>query len=153
VDTRARTARSTTGTAGVIAIEVVLTPRPGAGRRARELVTEACARWGLPDLVGSGCLVVTELVGNAVRHAGTSISVRLHRGRRYLHFCVRDASARMPVPATAMSLAPDSPRGLLLVAAVSDRWGWRPDGAGGKVVWAMLRLPRVAGRPVTRRGR
>ena len=43
----------------------------GAARQARELVTEACARWELTDLVGPACTIVTELVNNVVVHAQT----------------------------------------------------------------------------------
>jgi len=45
-----------------------------------------------------------------------------------------------PLLRPAPSVDADSGRGLLLVEAVSDRWGWHPDDGPGlaKVVWAEL---------------
>ncbi|HXV94164.1 MAG TPA: hypothetical protein VD813_12750, partial [Pseudonocardia sp.] len=46
-----------------------------APRAARAFVREACADWNVPDVADEAALVVTELVSNAVEHAGTSASV------------------------------------------------------------------------------
>jgi anti-sigma regulatory factor (Ser/Thr protein kinase) len=116
-----------------------LMPVVGAARQAREVVTEACARWGLPDLVGPACTVVTELVNNVVVHASTPMEVVVRLRDRHLHVSVTDGS---PTPPEAKGpAAPTAPggRGLMMVDAVSDRWGWTPLEGGGKAVWAILR--------------
>ncbi len=115
-----------------------LDPVVGAARRSRELVTEACGRWDLPDLAGPACIVVTEMVNNVVAHARTSMTVLLAlRGER-MSVAVRDQSTRVPrftgspVPVTSYG-----GRGLLLIDSVSQRWGSLAL-EGGKVVWAVL---------------
>ena len=110
-----------------------LLPLVGAGRRAREIVTETCLRWELPHLVGPACVVVSELVNNAVEHAGTMITLRLTLRPRYLHLVVQDGSTAPPV------LGGPGPRavarGLRLVDAEASTWGHLTT-ADGKVVWA-----------------
>ena len=57
------------------AVVAVLPPRAASAAQARELVVTACSSWGLASLCDDVALVVTELVANAVRHAGTDIEV------------------------------------------------------------------------------
>lgn len=116
-----------------------LLPVVGAGRRARELVTEACFDWDLPEVVGPACTVVTEFVNNVVAHAHTMMTLRLSLRERYLHIAVRDGSPEEPVLRTEVSLTSLSGRGLTLVDTVCRSWGSLPT-AGGKVVWAVLDL-------------
>ncbi len=87
------------------------------------------------DRLDDAALVLSELVGNAVRHAqGDSIQVRLHRDRDVLHIAVQDGSTEMPAPREA-SFEDENGRGMLIIEALSHRWGCDPV-AGGKVVWA-----------------
>jgi anti-sigma regulatory factor (Ser/Thr protein kinase) len=126
--------------AGVVVpvIRDQLLPVAGAARHARDLATEACVRWDLPDLIGPVGMVVTELVDNAVEHAGTMITVQLARRPRYLNVAVRDGSARPPEAADPDNEDEDSRgRGLMLVSSFADHWGWLPT-SDGKVVWATL---------------
>ncbi|MEU4695294.1 STAS domain-containing protein [Actinoplanes sp. NPDC023714] len=118
-------------------ISDVLLPVSGAAQRARDLATCACARWRLPHLSGRAGLVAGELVTNAVVHAQTMLDLRLTLGRRYLVVAVRDGSSAPPVLPGPASADPLAPRGLLLVDAMSRRWGSTP-APGGKVVWAAL---------------
>lgn len=115
-----------------------LEPVVGAARRSRELVTEACARWDLPDLAGPACIVVTEMVNNVVAHAHTAMTVLLALRGELATVAVRDHSAHIPrftgspVPVTSYG-----GRGLLLIDSVARRWGSLAL-ADGKVVWAVL---------------
>ncbi|AEV83623.1 hypothetical protein ACWT_2818 [Actinoplanes sp. SE50] len=122
----------------------VLLPTLGAARRGRDLATEACTRWALPALAGPAGLVAGELVTNAVDHARTMADLRFTLSRRYLMIAVRDGSAEPPRCDPGTTTDPAAPRGLMLVEAVSHRWGHLPTD-GGKVVWAALSLPRAAG--------
>ncbi|TDO40382.1 hypothetical protein C8E87_4096 [Paractinoplanes brasiliensis] len=115
-----------------------LEPALGAARRARELITEACARWDRPDLAGPACIVVTELVNNVVVHARTPMVVLVATHGSGLSVAVRDRSTSVPT----FSGSPVPPtsyggRGMLLIDSVADRWGTlRLD--DGKTVWALL---------------
>jgi hypothetical protein len=119
-------------------LSLALEPLPGAARRSRELITEACGRWERSELAGPACIVVTEMVNNVVAHAHTSMIVLVAVHGDGMSVAVRDNSATVPsyhggpVPVTAYG-----GRGMLLIDSVADRWGsLRLD--AGKVVWALL---------------
>ncbi|MGI5240931.1 ATP-binding protein [Dactylosporangium sp. CA-139066] len=124
---------------GPLRAETELLPAPGATARARALVDGACARWDLAPLADTAALVVTELVANAVEHAGTQIRVAVALRERHLHLAVHDASP-LPVRRSGDPDEDDPGRGLLIVEGLASSWGWMPTGEG-KVVWATLRRP------------
>ncbi|MGN9806089.1 ATP-binding protein [Micromonospora sp. L32] len=113
-----------------------LEPVATACRRARELVGEACGRWNAPELVGPASLVLSELVGNVVRHAHTPMQVTLTLRRPYLHVAVTDGSRSAARP-NNQGLRAEGGRGLMLVRELAQRWGSAPL-ADGKVVWAVV---------------
>ncbi|SDX97191.1 Histidine kinase-like ATPase domain-containing protein [Micromonospora pattaloongensis] len=123
------------GAAGPLSVD--LTPVPGSARRARELVTEGCTRWSLPDLAGPGCIAITEMVNNVVEHARTPMAVRLALRDGALHLAVRDFSPEQPTYAGLVSPRTCGGRGLLLIDTVARRWGSTPL-RDGKVVWAVI---------------
>jgi serine phosphatase RsbU (regulator of sigma subunit)/anti-sigma regulatory factor (Ser/Thr protein kinase) len=83
-------------------------------------------------------LLATELVTNAVRHGHGDITVRLWPGPEVVRVEVSDANPRRPEPG-GLDLDAEDGRGLLIVGALSSRWGTAPltDGAG-KTVWFEL---------------
>jgi len=103
-------------------------------RAARRFVSEALHLWELDDLTDTVVLLVSELVTNAVVHAGSGVEVLVRLTADAAIVAVTDTSALAPVPRGA---ADDevSGRGLALVEAMARRWGVdnRPD--GGKTVW------------------
>ncbi|MGS2617408.1 ATP-binding protein [Micromonospora sp. LZ34] len=124
------------GAAALPRLRARLEPAAGACRRARELVADACARWNLPEAAGPASVVLSELVGNVVRHAGTPMQVTLTLRRPWLHLAVVDGSRDAARPG-APDLRAEGGRGLLLVRELTQRWGSVPAGEG-KVVWATL---------------
>jgi hypothetical protein len=114
-----------------------LPPVAAVAREARGLVTDGCDRWGVPDLAEPARIAVTELVNNVVAHAGTSMTVRVAPGDGALRLAVRDHCARGPAYAGLAPLNSVGGRGLLLIDAVSRRWGSTPL-PDGKVVWCVL---------------
>ncbi|MFG1916714.1 STAS domain-containing protein [Micromonospora sp. NPDC048898] len=124
------------GAMSTLRMRARLEPVAGACRRARELVTDACARWNIPDASGPAALVLSELVGNVVRHAGTPMQVTVTLRRPYLHLAVVDGSRAQARPGET-DLRAEGGRGLLLVRELTQRWGSVPAGQG-KAVWAML---------------
>jgi hypothetical protein len=89
-------------------------------------------------------LLVTELAGNALRHASPPVRVVLHQGIDGWLLVVTD---RRP-GALLVPREPDPERGggqgLHLVGALAERVGWYP-GRGRKTVWALVRDEPPAG--------
>ena len=112
---------------------------PLAGRAARHTAAEVIQRWDVrPALVDDSCLVVSELVTNALVHGRSDVLLRLLKTDDRLRIEVFDDNTRLPamVPPDPHSL---SGRGLFLIAALVSTWGTErtPD---GKVVWAEFDL-------------
>jgi anti-anti-sigma regulatory factor/anti-sigma regulatory factor (Ser/Thr protein kinase) len=126
-----------TGLATTLSIADELLPIAGATRHARDMATEACTRWNLPHLIGPASLVASELVSNAIAHAGTMMTFRITRRPRYVHLAVHDGSPEEPKLTPPADATVPGGRGLLLVASVAVRWGSLPS-KDGKVVWATL---------------
>ncbi|MEU7470651.1 SpoIIE family protein phosphatase [Streptomyces sp. NPDC044984] len=106
---------------------------PAVVAEARRTSTRQLARWGLDDLVFTTELVVSELVTNAIRHAGGPVRLRLIRERALV--CeVFDGGATAPHLRHPRAMD-EGGRGLLLVSQLAQRWGTRfvPD---GKIIWA-----------------
>ncbi|MGY5011820.1 SpoIIE family protein phosphatase [Streptomyces sp. 900105755] len=104
-----------------------------AARSARHLSARQLAEWGLEGLADATKLIVSELVTNAVRHAGGQVTLRLIH-HQVLTCEVFDSSACAPRQVSART-HDENGRGLFLVAQLSRRWGSRTE-SGGKVVWA-----------------
>lgn len=107
---------------------------------ARHFVALELSVHGLDDAVPDACLVVSELVTNAVRHAGSRFSVTVDVTDRALLLSVTDPSSTLPTPMHATPLH-DSGRGLRIVAELSANWGVTPGADGGKSVWALIASP------------
>jgi anti-sigma regulatory factor (Ser/Thr protein kinase) len=94
---------------------------------------------GLIHLVDTAELLATELVSNAVRHTKSPAALRVRWSAGVLRIGAWDANPEPPeshVPLEQMAQAEEG-RGLGLVRACSDLWGWQPlarDGSRGKVV-------------------
>ncbi|WP_432054588.1 ATP-binding protein [Streptomyces sp. bgisy022] len=98
---------------------------------------------GLIRLVDVAELLATELVTNAVRHAGGPAALRVRWAAGVLRIGAWDADPEPPLPPAAPEgcLTDEDGRGLALVRACSDLWGWHPlsrFGNRGKYVWCEL---------------
>ena len=117
----------------------VLAPGPDAPRAAREFALGVLGRWRLADLAAPVELVVSELVTNAVRHAGTSMTLRLTRVPQGVLVEVDDAGGGRPHVVAPLRRSAGG-HGLAIVERLADAWGHEERG-DGKTVWARLRLP------------
>jgi len=98
---------------------------------ARALVRAACSDWSI-DGFEDCCVVVNELVTNAVEHAGGARALSLTYDHRGLTIAVQDGSTTVPPKA----VGPQS-YGLRVVQELSKSWGvLRHD--DGKTVWASV---------------
>jgi signal transduction histidine kinase len=115
-------------------------PVAAARAWARRLLPELVNRPTRDSLGDDLDLVMSELVGNALRHAGGVGEVALTPGDGVVRLTVMDADDRAPVvrePGENL----ESGRGLLLVDALSRAWGVEHHVArGGKGVWSDLLL-------------
>jgi len=103
---------------------------------ARHAVRPMLHGWGFrdSDWLNDAELVVSELVGNAVRHGGGCLSVDLQAHQEHVTVGAADGSAVVP----RRREADEGGRGLLIIEALSTRWGVH-DHQGGKRVWVQLR--------------
>ncbi|WP_461016697.1 ATP-binding protein [Streptomyces daliensis] len=121
--------------------EVCLPNRPESAGTARQL-TQAVLQssWALPSqLTEHAVLLVSELVGNAVRHTGAHVfGIRMLRRRGWIRVEIRDPSRGLPCLLPVHELD-TSGRGLFLVDTLSDRWGvdLLPR---GKTTWFEMRV-------------
>ncbi|MFD8228901.1 SpoIIE family protein phosphatase [Streptomyces massasporeus] len=117
---------------------------------ARSFVRDTLQGWGFADIVDDAVVLTSELVTNAVVHAGTSADVLCLRSDEGARIEVADhyPEREIPLQATAINMgSPDREggRGLQLCAALAGRWGveYTPT---HKTVWFQLDLPaRVVG--------
>lgn len=125
--------------------QVPLGDGPGIGRRARRVVRETCTAWGVAQVARDAAVVASELAENAGRHARGPRWLRLELRRGMLTVAVADAD---PTPARVRPVDQPVPggRGLVLVDALARTWGQAARLDGGKVVWAVLRVPDESGR-------
>ena len=113
-----------------------LAGQPDTVPYARRWVTDALTGTGAEVLVPDAELVVSELVTNALLHAGPPVTLRVHVTPTTVRIEVGDTSRVTPVRALARADAMTG-RGLALVAALARDWGVEPT-AEGKVVWCEL---------------
>ena len=112
---------------------------PAAGQAAglaRQATREVLQSWQLGHLEETAVLLVSELVTNSVRHARNAgeLALRLETTGHGLRIEVHDADSRWPRAGTPAGLD-ESGFGLVLVAALTDKWGVS-DTRLGKAVWA-----------------
>ena len=113
---------------------------PCARLHARHVLRE----WGLARLGESAELLVSELITNAVKASraykqASPVRLWLVSDLTRILILVWDANPQPPVRKNTSGEA-ENGRGLILVEAISEQWGWYPrDGSAGKFVWAIAR--------------
>ncbi|MFE6893868.1 ATP-binding protein [Streptomyces sp. NPDC057694] len=105
-----------------------------SARHIRRIIRDYARQWGMAELSDAAELAATELLTNVVRHVpGRRCSLVILRLEGGLRVEVTDPDPRPPVLRVADQLA-EGGRGLMLVQAVTDRWGSQPR-PPGKSVW------------------
>ena len=115
---------------------IMLRPEPQAVAAARRFVQRTMTQWGQDDLADHACLLVSEILTNAVHHARSPIGLRLHHTAREIVTEITDDNTHLP---RCRLPGPDDEngRGLMLVDALASDWGSRP-AETGKTVWFTL---------------
>lgn len=121
---------------------ISLDPDREAAGRARVATALFLGEWGMKELLDDATLVVSELVTNAAK-LGHRFDLRLvATGQRTLRIEVGDRSAGRPVIKTEVGDGrAEGGRGLLVVDALADSWGFDVQDGGRKIVWAVLTCP------------
>jgi len=132
------------------AVGCPLSRGPQSARAARRLTRSTLRDWGLAFLAEDAEAIVGEFVANAVTHAAAvaavpaprrqlpdGLGLRLLRRNGEVICAVLDPSDSAPV-LKAPATVEESGRGLQMVDALSDVWGWSPVAGRGKAVWAVL---------------
>lgn len=114
----------------------VLLPHPSSVGAARGLVRELLNGADRNDLLDDAVLLISEIVTNALIHAGSTIRVRGRVDEQGIRVDVGDASPHQPMLRGYADTA-GTGRGLALLVDLVDDWGVVPDEVG-KTVWFEL---------------
>ena len=117
---------------------------------ARRLVHQALAKAGLEVMLDDALLLVTELVTNAVVHAGTEVELSIDIGPGTARIEVVDhGPGALPLQGADPSDGTrEGGRGMFLLDALAQEWGTRHF-PGGKAVWFELGVnDRILPRPL-----
>ena len=133
-----------------LSAEAAFEPKPTAVADARRFVRNTLISWGLSgrdNLVADAVLLASELVTNAIVHAGTPVQLtcRLDGANVEVSVLDRHPARVIPDPPGAAEVDRPSGRGLLLPAALSSSWGvtYAP---AAKVIWFRLGPDSADGR-------
>ncbi|WP_435611561.1 ATP-binding protein [Streptomyces sp. bgisy159] len=116
---------------------------PRAVPVSRRMIRIVLTVHGLIHLADTAELLGAELISNAVRHTKGPAALRVRWRGGVLRIGAWDADPEPPdFPGEAAGLCDqEDGRGLLLVRACSQLWGWQPlsrSGDPGKYVWCEL---------------
>ncbi|BBC33828.1 hypothetical protein SGFS_051220 [Streptomyces graminofaciens] len=129
---------------------VLLIPHdPRAVTVSRHTLRLILTTHGLAALVDTAELLATELMTNAVLHTKGPAALRLRWTAGALWIGAWDADPEPPEPPGRPTEPTESEngRGLALVRACTEAWGWQPSsrfGHRGKYVWCELLCDLVA---------
>ena len=127
-----------------------LAMKPKPVRAARDFAVATVQRWGAAECADDVAIVVSELVTNALRHAlpGSGetqqrrpVRLGLLQPGPCVLCAVADPGRTVPVAKEADVLA-ETGRGLHVVSALADLWGYTTPSDKGKAVWAMFSAHR-----------
>jgi anti-sigma regulatory factor (Ser/Thr protein kinase) len=137
---------------------------PGSVRTARDFTVATLDRWGIAERSPDIAIVVSELMTNALRHAlpGSGharpqrpIKIGLLQPGHCVLCAIADPGKTTPAPRAPGTLD-ETGRGLHLIRALSDQWGYTTPSQAGKVVWALFgtrQTPPTSARYPSRPGR
>ena len=123
-------------------VELSLDATPRSVPAARRWLRDALGP--VPDVdVDIACLLLSELVTNALLHARTAMTVRLvDEGQQLRIEVVDQAVVATTARAAFAAMNGERGRGLAIVSMLAGDWGVDVDAGSGHTVW--LTLPRLS---------
>lgn len=120
---------------------VLLAAGPAAAGEARSQVRAAICAWEVPVDPSIAVLLTSELVTNAIRYeTGETVALAIDCSQGQLRVDVHDSSGDIPVVLDTPGEA-EAGRGLMLVATLSDEWGFYRTPAGKAVYFTLALQP------------
>jgi anti-sigma regulatory factor (Ser/Thr protein kinase) len=118
-------------------VQLELAPSRESPAVARHAVAEACRRWALPvETTDTALLATSELVTNAVMHAGTPMVLAVEYDDPNLTIAVGDGNDSLPQRCPPAEEREDG-RGIAIVERLGATWGLQRT-ILGKIVWVSL---------------
>ncbi|MBE8519226.1 hypothetical protein ILP97_17175 [Amycolatopsis sp. H6(2020)] len=108
---------------------------------AERFVADTCHNWGVDALTADAVVVAGELMANAARHTASPATLRVELWRGRLIVAVADDDPRPVVLPRPDAQSSGTHGGLLRVTNLAPASGCSRRYSGGKVVWAVLRVP------------
>ncbi len=115
---------------------------PASVGGVRRMVVAACAEHDLGHLADTAALLASEVTTNALLHGFGQVRVSITPAVGALRVEVGDENPSLPRVKDA-AVSDEGGRGLALVDALANDWGWEPAGTG-KTVWFVLAGREVA---------
>lgn len=119
-----------------VLVAVALASSTEAASQARHVVRDLLQQGHRADMADTACLLTSELVTNAVLHAGPPVELVVDLNRARLSVEVIDSCDDGPAPREAAPLDTGG-RGLAMVEHLADAWGVTRV-VPGKSVWFSL---------------
>jgi anti-sigma regulatory factor (Ser/Thr protein kinase) len=133
----------TTGDQWPLRSHLELGALPGAVACARLHARQVLWEWGLSAFAENAELLVSELMTNAIQASLSAewilpVRLWLSSDQSRLLIQVQDTSRDPPAPTGGVD-DDERGRGLLIVEAISTKWGWDiKEYSSGKIVWALM---------------
>ena len=127
------------------AARATLAPELQSAGRARRFVDETLRRWECGEVLDVVTLLVSELVTNAIVHAGSEVEVSVELRSEAIRIEVFDSVSAAPVPRDAKD-EDTSGRGMALIEAMASSWGVDSHPNGKSVWFEVPRLDETAAR-------
>ncbi|GAA4985603.1 SpoIIE family protein phosphatase [Yinghuangia aomiensis] len=123
-------------------VSATFAPEGRSVAAARSFVRQTLTEWDASGVVDDAVLLVSELVTNAIVHAGTATEVSCVRYDDAVQIEVVDRypTRELPTPVGAFDADDESGRGLFLSASIASAWGVEYT-KSVKQVWFRLDLP------------
>lgn len=118
------------------AVQRMLPAHPSSVPEARALLRQALTDAAWLHVLDDVALSVSELVTNALVHAGTPMTLTAWVREQTVRVEISDGSPHLPAPRDYTAMA-GTGRGLRMLEQLVDRWGADPRG-DGKTVWFEL---------------